>query len=75
METTIAVGIVALVVGYLIAKLLEKNKASSTLKNVKKQASTIFIASLPEIRTTAIAPAPDGVAKAIILSLWIMGQM
>ena len=40
--TTITVGIIALVIGYLIAKVLEKSKASSTLKNVKKQASTIL---------------------------------
>ncbi len=39
---TIIVGIIALIVGYLIAKLIEKRRASSVLKNVKKQASTIL---------------------------------
>ncbi len=41
METTI-VGILALIAGYLIAKLIEKRRASSVLKSVKKQASTIL---------------------------------
>ncbi len=40
--TTITIGIIALVIGFLIAKVLEKKKASSTLKNVTKQASTIL---------------------------------
>ena len=44
METTVViiVGIVSMIVGYLIAKLIEKKRASSVLKNVKKQASTIL---------------------------------
>ncbi|MCK5676970.1 MAG: DUF3552 domain-containing protein, partial [Flavobacteriaceae bacterium] len=40
--TAITIAIVALILGYIIAKVLEKNKASSTLKNVSKQASTIL---------------------------------
>ncbi len=40
--TTISIGIIALVIGFLMAKVLEKKKASSTLKNVKKQASTVL---------------------------------
>lgn len=39
---TIIVGILAVVAGYAIAKLVEKNQASNTLKNVKKQAGTIL---------------------------------
>ena len=38
----IIVGILAMIAGYLIAKLIEKRRASSVLKNVKKQASTIL---------------------------------
>ncbi len=40
--TTIIIAIIALVVGFFIAKVLEKRKASSTLKNVKEQASAII---------------------------------
>jgi ribonuclease Y len=39
---TIIVGIIAVVAGFAIAKIVEKNQASNTLKNVKKQASTIL---------------------------------
>jgi ribonuclease Y len=39
---TIIVGILAVVAGYAIAKVVEKNQASNTLKNVKKQAGTIL---------------------------------
>ncbi|MGB5382587.1 MAG: Rnase Y domain-containing protein, partial [Lutimonas sp.] len=39
---TIIVGIIALGLGFLIAKLIEKNRASNTLKNVKEQAATIL---------------------------------
>ena len=39
---TITVAIVALIVGYFIAKILEKKKASSTLKTVNKQSETII---------------------------------
>lgn len=56
--TTITVGIIALVIGFLIAKVLEKKKASSTLKNVSKQASTI----LKEAKIEA-----DGIKKDKIL--------
>jgi len=41
MATNITIAIVSLILGYLIAKILEKKKASSTLKNVGKQAATI----------------------------------
>lgn len=40
--TTISIAVISLVLGYVIAKLLEKKKASSTLKNVREQASTIL---------------------------------
>lgn len=40
--TTIIIGIIALALGYIIAKVLEKRNASSTIKNVKKQATTIL---------------------------------
>ena len=40
--TTIIIGIIALALGFIIAKVLEKNRASSTIKNVKKQAATIL---------------------------------
>ncbi len=40
--TTITIGIIALVIGFIIAKVLEKKKATSTLINVKKLASTIL---------------------------------
>ncbi len=40
--TTISIAIVSLVLGFFIAKLLEKKKASSTLTNVRKQATTIL---------------------------------
>ena len=56
--TTISIGIIALVIGYLMAKVLEKKKASSTLKNVTKQASTI----LKEAKIEA-----DGIKKDKIL--------
>ncbi len=39
---TIIVGILAVVAGFAIAKIVEKNQASNTLKNVKKQAGTIL---------------------------------
>ncbi len=39
---TIIVGIIAVVAGFAIAKIVEKNQASNTLKNVKKQAGTIL---------------------------------
>lgn len=40
--TNIIIGIFAIALGFIIAKVLEKNKASSTLKNVRKQAATIL---------------------------------
>lgn len=40
--TTISIAIVSLILGFFIAKLLEKKKASSTLTNVRKQAATIL---------------------------------
>jgi ribonuclease Y len=40
--TTIIIGIIALAIGFIIAKVLEKSRASSTIKNVKKQAATIL---------------------------------
>lgn len=36
-----------------------------------KEPSTMFIASFPEILITEIAPAPDGVANAIMVSLLV----
>ena len=42
MIETFSIAIVALILGYLIAKVLEKKKASSTLKNVKEQAATVL---------------------------------
>ena len=42
MATTITIAIVALVLGYFIAKVLEKKKASSTLKNVEEQACLLY---------------------------------
>ena len=39
---TIIVGIIAMGLGFLIAKRIEKNRASNTLKNVKEQAATIL---------------------------------
>ena len=42
MATTITIAIVALILGYFIAKVFEKKKASSTLKNVQEQAATIL---------------------------------
>ena len=56
--TTITIGIIALVIGFLVAKALEKKKASSTLKNVSKQASTM----LKEAKIEA-----DGIKKDKIL--------
>jgi ribonuclease Y len=56
--TTITIAIVALVLGFFIAKLLEKKKASSTLKNVQEQAATI----LKEAKIEA-----DGIKKDKIL--------
>ena len=40
--TTIIVGIISIFIGFIIAKILEKNKASSTIKNVNKQALTML---------------------------------
>ncbi|MCK5638660.1 MAG: DUF3552 domain-containing protein, partial [Flavobacteriaceae bacterium] len=40
--TTFIIAIIALAVGFIIAKVLEKKKASSTLKNVSKEASTML---------------------------------
>ena len=40
--TSIIIAIATLVAGFFIAKVLEKRKASSTLKNVKEQASAII---------------------------------
>ncbi len=37
----IIVGIVAIIIGFVIAKLLEKNKASNTIKSAKKRAASI----------------------------------
>ena len=42
MIETFSIAVVALILGYLIAKVLEKKKASSTLTNVKEQAATIL---------------------------------
>ena len=39
---TISIAIVALILGYFIAKVLEKKQASSTLKNVREKSSTIL---------------------------------
>ncbi len=41
MITTLEI-VFALIIGFVIAKILEKNKVSSTLKNVKKQADSIL---------------------------------
>ncbi|MFT4698319.1 MAG: ribonuclease Y [Flavobacteriaceae bacterium] len=41
MLITIIVGIIALVVGFLLAKLLEKSNASQLIKSAKKRAATI----------------------------------
>ena len=38
----ILVGVVGLIIGFIIAKALEKNKASLILKNAKKQASSVL---------------------------------
>ncbi|MEN8123788.1 MAG: ribonuclease Y [Bacteroidota bacterium] len=40
--TIIIVAIISMAVGYITAKVIEKNRASSTLKTVKKQALTIL---------------------------------
>lgn len=40
--TTIIVGIVALIIGFVIAKFLEKGKASKTIANAKKEAESII---------------------------------
>ena len=56
--TTISIAIVALILGFFIAKLLEKKKASSTLVNVRKQSATI----LKEAKIEA-----DGIKKDKIL--------
>ena len=40
--TTISIAIVALILGFFIAKVLEKKKASSTLTNVREQSATIL---------------------------------
>ena len=38
----IVVGIVGLAIGFIIAKTLEKNKASLIIKNAKKQAASVL---------------------------------
>ena len=58
MIETFSIAIVALILGYLIAKVLEKKKASSTLKNVREQSATI----LKEAKIEA-----DGIKKDKIL--------
>ena len=40
--TTISIAIVSLVLGFFIAKVMEKKKASSTLTNVRKQSATML---------------------------------
>lgn len=40
--TIIIVGIIAMAIGYIMAKVIEKNRASTTLKTVKKQADTVL---------------------------------
>ena len=56
--TTISIAIVALILGFFIAKVLEKKKASSTLTNVREQSATI----LKEAKIEA-----DGIKKDKIL--------
>jgi ribonuclease Y len=43
--TTIIVGIVALIIGFVIAKFMEKGKASKTIANSKKEAENIIKAA------------------------------
>ena len=38
----IVVGVIALLLGFLAAKLLEKNSASKTIKEAKKNAASIL---------------------------------
>jgi len=40
--TTIIVGVVGLIVGFVVAKFLEKGKASKTIANAKKEAGGIL---------------------------------
>ena len=56
--TTISIAIVALILGYFIAKVLEKKKASSTIRNVIEKSATI----LKEAKIDA-----DGIKKDKIL--------
>ncbi|MEN8185555.1 MAG: ribonuclease Y [Bacteroidota bacterium] len=57
---TLIVGILALGVGFAIAKVIEKNRASSTIKKVKKQASTM----LKEAKTEAEQIKKDKILQA-----------
>ncbi len=40
--TTIIIGLISLFIGFIIAKILEKKKATSTIKNVNKQAQVVL---------------------------------
>ncbi len=57
---TIIIAIAALAVGFTIAKLMEKKKASNTIKNVRKQASTV----LKEAKIDADAIKKDKILQA-----------
>ena len=43
--TTIIIGIVGLIIGFVIAKFLEKGKATKTTANAKKEAEAILKAA------------------------------
>ncbi len=58
--TAIIVGIIGIVVGFLIAKMLEKNKASLIIKGAKKTASAI----LKEAKVNAEAIKKDKILQA-----------
>ncbi len=57
---TIIIAIAAMAVGFTIAKILEKNKASNTIKNVRKQASAL----LKEAKIDAEAIKKDKILQA-----------
>ncbi len=59
-STIIIIGILALAIGFAIAKVIEKNRASSTIKNVKKQASMM----LKEAKTEAEQIKKDKILQA-----------
>ncbi|MCB0471837.1 MAG: ribonuclease Y [Flavobacteriaceae bacterium] len=54
------IGVAGLIIGFVVAKLLEKNKASHILKNAKKQATTI----LREAKVDAEAIKKDKILQA-----------